>query len=109
MYSIKLFNSNKEIKRAKGISKNLVTKMKHKLYKQTYKHKKLTQVEMTILKSTCHQVTTTTFTKRALSAWEDKRCWLSQNRSLPHGHPDTQVPPPKRPKLDLPPSDDVND
>ena len=109
MYSIKLQHSSKEIKRAKGISKSLVTKMKHKVYKSTYKNKKLTRVDMTIIRSKCHQVSTTTFTKRALSAWEDKRCWLSRNKSLPHGHPDTQVPPPKRRKLNLPPSGNVSD
>ena len=106
MYSIKLRDT--EIKRAKGISKSIVQKMKHQLYKSTYRHKKLTRVDMTILRSQCHRVTTTTFSKRALSAWEDKRCWLSRNRSLPHGHPDTGIaPPPKRPRLDLPPSGDV--
>ena len=107
MYSIKLKDSDKEIKRSKGISKSIVRNMKHKLYRTTYRRKKLTRVDMTILKSKCHTVTTTTFTKRALSAWEDKRCWLTRNKSLPHGHPETDVPPPKRPRLSLPPSGDV--
>ena len=62
---------------------------------------------MTIIHSKNQPVKTKTYNKCGLSAWEDKRCWLSINRSLPHGHPDTQVPPPKRARLTLPPSGDV--
>ena len=109
MYSIKLKDNPQSIKRAKGISKCIVTKMKHKMYRKVLKHHMLTNVDMTIIKSKHHQVTTSTFRKRALSAWEDKRCWLSLNHSLPHGHPDTCIPPPKRRKLSLPPSGDVSD
>ena len=107
MYSMKIKDSEDSIKRAKGISKSLVVNMKHKLYKQAYRNKNITSVNMTILKSDLHTVKTHTFKKRALSAWEDKRCWLSHNTSLPHGHPDTHIPPPKRLKLTPPQSGDV--
>ena len=108
MYSLKLAN-DKSIKRAKGISKSIVRNMKHKLYRKVFKHQRISSVNMTILKSKTHEVKTTTFAKRGLSAWEDKRCWMSSNMSLPHGHPDTQVPPLKKRKLSLPPSGDVSD
>ena len=62
-----------------------------------------------IIRSKCPQVSTTTFTKRALFAWEDKRCWQSHYKSLPLGHPDTQVPPLKRRKLNIPPCGNVSD
>ena len=108
MYSLKLENKE-NIKRAKGISKCIVKNMKHELYRKIFKHQQISSVNMTILKSKAHEVKTTTFAKRGLTAWEDKRCWMSQNISLPHGHPDTQVPSPKRRKLSLPPSGNVSD
>ena len=106
MYSI-LLEDDSTINRAKGISKSIVAKTKHQLYKDVYKKQISSEVEMTILKSTLHQIHTKTFKKRALSIWEDKRCWLSKNISLPHGHPGTQLPPPKRPRITIPPSGDV--
>ena len=103
MYSMKFKGVDDSIKRAKGISKSLVKQMKHKQYYLAYKNKKITYVNMVILKSNLHTVTTHNFKKRALSSFEDKRCWTSHNISLPHGHPQTNVPPPKKIKL-LPPS-----
>ena len=108
MYSI-LLENRENIKRAKGVSKCIVRNMKHELYQKIFQHQRISSVNMTILKSKAHEIKTTTFAKRGLSAWEDKRCWMSANISLPHGHPDTQVPPPKRRKLSLPPSGDVSD
>ena len=107
MYSIKLKDKDDSIKRAKGISKCLVKRMKHKQYHLAYKNKCITYVNMTILKSNQHTVTTHKFKKRALSAFEDKRCWTSYNISFPHGHPDTGIPPPKRIKHSPPASGDV--
>ena len=107
MYSMKFANEQSSIKRAKGISRHLVKKMKHDAYLQAYDEKKITHVQMTILRSTQHTVQTTTFRKRALSAWEDKRLWLSENESVPHGFVDSPVPPPKRIRVLLPPSGDV--
>ena len=107
MYSMKIKGVDDSIKRAKGISKSLVKRMKHKQYYLAYKNKKITYVNMVILKSNQHTVTTHSFKKRALSAFEDKRCWTSHNISLPHGHPQTNVPPPKKIKLSPSPSGDV--
>ena len=107
MYSMKYLGSDKSIKRAKGISKHIVKRLKHDIYKEAFEDKKITRVQMTILRSLTHTVHTTTFTKRALSAWEDKRCWLSENESLPHGHRDSPVPMPKRRRVMLPARGDV--
>lgn len=106
MYSMKYKGVDDSIKRAKGISKSLVKRMSHRQYYLAYKNKKITYVNMTILKSNQHTVTTHSFKKRALSAFEDKRCWTSHNTSFPHGHPQTNIPPPKKIKL-LPSSGDV--
>ena len=107
MYSMKYKGVNDSIKRAKGISKCIVKNLSHRQYYKAYKNKKITYVNMTILKSNQHTVTTHRFKKRALSAFEDKRCWTSHNTSLPHGHPQTNIPPPKKIKLSLPSSGDV--
>jgi ssDNA-binding Zn-finger/Zn-ribbon topoisomerase 1 len=74
MYSMKLKDSDDSIKRAKGISRSLVSNMKHKNFRKAYRNKNITFVNMTILKSKSHEIKTHTFRKRALSAWEDKRC-----------------------------------
>ena len=107
MYSMKYKGVDNSIKRAKGISKSIVRNMQHRQYYEAYANKVITYVNMTILKSSQHTVITHRFKKRALSAFEDKRCWITHNTSLPHGHPQTNVPPPKRIKLSLPSSGDV--
>ena len=109
MYSMKYKGTNSAIRRAKGISKHIVKTIKHDKYREAFEEKKTTSVQMTILRSTQHTIQTTTFNKRALSAWEDKRCWLSENESLPHGHVDCPVPVPKRRRVILPVSGDVSD
>ena len=107
MYSMQYKDSDTNIKRAKGITKSIVRNLKHTAFKEAYEQKKETQVQMTILRSKQHTIQTTTFRKRALSAWEDKRVWLNENESLPHGHVDSPVPAPKRRRVDLPVSGDV--
>ena len=107
MYSMKFKDSDTSIKRAKGISKHVVKNMKHNSYKEAFEEQKTTQVQMTILRSKQHTIQTTTFNKRALSAWDDKRVWLSENESLPHGHVDSPVPLPKRRRVAVPESGDV--
>ena len=81
--------------------------MKHDIFREAFEEQKTTRVQMTILRSHQHTIQTTTFNKRALSAWEDKRCWLNENESLPHGHVDSPVPMPKRRRLLLPARGDV--
>ena len=108
MYSMKYKDSDTSIKRAKGISRHIVRGMKHTTYKEAFEEKKTTSVQMTILQSKHHTIKTTTFNKRALSAWEDKRCWLTANESLPHGHVDSPVPMPKRRRVMVPVRGDVS-
>jgi hypothetical protein len=111
MYSMKYQNSDQAIKRAKGISKHIVNNMKHTRYVEAFEEKKITRVQMTILRSILrskqHTIQTTTFNKRALSAWEDKRLWLSENESLPYGHVDSGMPAPKRRRVAVPEFGDV--
>ena len=107
MYSMKYKITDTSIKRAKCISKHVVKNMKHNSYKDAFEEHKNTQVQMTILRSKQHTIQTTTFNKRALSAWDDKRVWLSENESLPHGHVDSPVPLPKRRRVAVPESGDV--
>ena len=109
MYSMKYKDSDSSIKRAKGISKHIVRKLPHNDYVAAFEEKKTTRVHMTIICSQQHTIQTTTFNKRALSAFEDKRCWLSENESLPHGHVDSPVPMPKRRRVVVPRSGDVDD
>ena len=109
MYSMKYKDTDTNIKRAKGISKSIVKNMRHNMYREAFKEKKTTRVQMTIIQSKQHTIQTTTFKKRALSAWEDKRIWLSENESLPHGHVDSPVPMPKRRRVVVPASGDVGD
>ena len=107
MYSMKYKDTNTSIKRAKGISKHIVKSMQHDIYREAFEEKKTTSVQMTILRSKQHTIQTTTFNKRALSAWEDKRLWLNENESLPHGHVDSPVTMSKRRRIVMPESGDV--
>ena len=91
MYSMKIRDDDDEIKRAKGIGRAVVRNLRHADYQQAYHQTHESTVQMTILKSSEHTIRTHTFRKRALSVWEDKRCWLSANESLPHGHVDSPV------------------
>ena len=109
MYSMKYKDSNTAIKRAKGISKHIINNMSHNMYREAFNEQKITHVQMTIIRSKQHTIQTTTFNKRALSAWEDKRLWLNENESLPHGHVDSPVPLPKRRRVMLPARGDVDD
>jgi len=108
MYSMKYKDTLRSIKRAKGISKHIIENAKHEHYTVAFEEQKTTQVQMTIIQSKQHTIQTTTFNKRALSAWEDKRCWISENKSLPHGHVDSPVPMSKRRRVMVPVSGDVD-
>ena len=82
--------------------------MKHEHYTEAFVEQKTTRVQITVIRSKQHTMQTTTFNKRTLSAWEDKRCWISENESLPHGDVDSPVPMPKRRRLMMPVSGDVD-
>ena len=88
MYSLKFRGEGdrRAIKRAKGVGRAQVEAFSHKDYRDAFDHAETTSTYMTILKSVNHCVRTVTIKKRALSAWEDKRYWISANESLPFGH-----------------------
>ena len=107
MYSMKYLNSEAAIKRAKGISRHLVASTSHATYRETFLAQNETSYQMTILRSQLHTVETVTFRKRGLSAWEDKRCWVDANSSVPHGSYLSPLPPKRRRVFTPPPSGDV--
>jgi hypothetical protein len=85
MYSMKFHGEERSIKRAKGISRHLVASTSHDTYRGAFLLQNEVSYQMTIFKSHLHTIETVTFRKRGLSAWEDKRCWLDANSSVPHG------------------------
>ena len=107
MYSMKYLGETGGIKRAKGISRHLVASTSHDTYREAFANQTETGYEMTILRSELHTVRTVTFRKRGLSAWEDKRCWLDANSSVPHGSYLTGLPPKRRRVFPAPCSGDV--
>ena len=111
MYSIRYVDERDTdiggVRRAKGLSKQLVRAMSHAEYRRAYETKAQSYVQMTILRSHLHSVNTVKMRKRGLSAWDDKRCWLEANFSVPHGSSCSGLPPPKRRRVVLPPSGDI--
>ena len=85
------------IKRAKGVGRAQVEGLSHADYRTAYENAVTTTANMTILRSVNHRVQTVTIKKRALSAWDDKRYWISANYSLPFGHYRTVASAPRRP------------
>ena len=108
MYSMEYEDARIEsINRGKGLSKSIVKAYLPSDYLSAYKEAKEISCEMTILRSHRHAIRTVTLTKRGLSCWEDKRCWLSPNESVPYGHYSSGVPQTKRRRLDIPQYGDV--
>ena len=86
MYSLQFAASDSTIKRAKGIGRPQVAALAHADYRAAFENAVVTSTTMVTFRSENHQVRTVTIKKRALSAWEDKRYWISANESLPYGH-----------------------
>ena len=107
MYSMKYLGHDGGIKRAKGISRHLVTSTSHESYREAFLSQQETSYNMTILRSQLHTIKTVTFRKRGLSAWEDKRCWLDANSSVPHGSCLSGLPSKRRRVFPTPSSGDV--
>ena len=107
MYSMKYLGENVAIKRAKGISRHLVASTSHESYREAFMSQRETNYDMTILRSKLHTIQTVTFRKRGLSAWEDKRCWLDANSSVPHGSCLSGLPAKRRRVFPTPASGDV--
>ena len=107
MYSMKYVGVDDAIKRAKGISRHLVASTSHQTYRDAFVNQNENSYQMTILRSELHTVKTVNFRKRGLSAWEDKRCWLEPNSSVPHGSYRSGLPPIRRRVFPPPRSGDV--
>ena len=97
MYSIKFLNEDRAIKRAKGISRHLVASTSHDRYREAFESQCENTYNMTIFCSELHTIKTAPFRKGGLSPWEDKRCWLDANLSVPHGSHRSGIPR-KRPR-----------
>ena len=72
--------------RAKGVKKSKKDTLRHDNYREVYETRKSVSVNQTFLRSQHHVMRTVSMTKQALSVWEDKRCWINQNESIPYGH-----------------------
>lgn len=107
MYSMKFLGGEQSIKRAKGIARHLVSSTSHKAYRDAFLQQSETRYQITAIRSRLHTVETITFRKRGLSAWEDKRCWLDDNSSVPHGSYLSGLPPKRRRVFPVPISGDV--
>ena len=109
MYSMEYVNDSlASINRGKGLSKSVVAAYLPSDYLSAYEEAKEIWCSMTILRSRCHTIQTVTLNKRGLSCWEDKRCWLSPNESVPYGHYSSGVPQAKRRRLEMPQYGDVD-
>ena len=108
MYSMEYDeDSLASINRAKGISRSVVKGYLPSDYLSAYEESKEIWCNMTVLRSRSHTIQTITLNKRGLSCWEDKRCWLSPNESVPYGHYSSGVPQTKRRRLEMPQYGDV--
>ena len=103
-YSL-LTNTLKTCKKtAKGVQRCVRTAISHQEYKNVYLHNMQVSKNMRRFQSKDHVVYTIQQNKWALSVADDKRAWVSKNKSLPFGHYGlaTEFEPstPKRPRLE---------
>lgn len=76
-----------EIKRAKGVRRSTISQeITHATYKEAYERQRTFTHTQRRIGSTRHQIYSMTYRKKTLSFFEDKRAWLSINRSLPYGN-----------------------
>jgi hypothetical protein len=76
-----------EKKRAKGVQSYVVKHtIEHAQYKAAYELNEVLYCNTRRIGSERHQLYTWEVRKRALSCFDDKRFWVTGNRSLPYGH-----------------------
>ena len=74
-------------KRAKGVQNYIVRKrLSHTHYKEVWEKSLIENVINRCIGSDKHQLYTFAVQKHALSSFEDKRAWVTCNKSLPYGH-----------------------
>ena len=108
-YSMLYLNESSSIKRLKGVPKAIVKNFTHEHYREAYNDDFESVEHFTLIQSKNHQVETANKRKRGRSFWEDKRCWLDKNFSLPYGHYKLDLPPPCKRRHILPISGDIVD
>ena len=85
-YSI-LYSNNHEMKRAKGVRRPTLKKLiTHDDYKKAFNDMVELSFNETRIASKKHHLMTLTYSKKAISFFEDKRVWLNHNESLPYGN-----------------------
>jgi len=89
LYSNKVFASNNgEMKKAKGVKKNIIkNQITHNDYKICLENKITKTVKQKMIRSTKHKIFTIEQNKRGLSSFDDKKCLFDrQTDTLPWGH-----------------------
>lgn len=82
-----MFIDGTESKRAKGVRRVTVKQcIKHSHYKKAYDEQIVLSFNQSRIASNLHHMQTIAYNKRSLSFFDDKRCWVGLNYSLPFGH-----------------------
>ena len=82
-----LFEDFNENKRAKGVRRATVRKqLRHKHFKESFELQKVFTLDQKRIQSHLHHMETLKYSKRSLSFFDDKSCWIGLNSSLPFGH-----------------------
>ena len=82
-YSIKTKNP---INKCKGVPRVATARLKYKHYKQALLNARTFRTQFQKITSKDHVVTTTQYTRKSLSFYDDKRFYLCKIHSLPYGH-----------------------
>ena len=86
MYAMDI-QHDKEQKKAKGVPKNIVKKeMNFNMYKKTLYENCNEKVKFNSIRSYQHKLFSITCSKTGLSNFENKRYYVSNELSYPHGH-----------------------
>jgi len=85
-YSMITFSGKANKKTAKGIQYCVRQALRHEEYVNVFKLQNELACTVRRFQSTNHIVNTVELTKWALSATDNKRAWISANKSLPFGH-----------------------
>ena len=88
LYSIKIFAENVEMKKAKGVKKNIVkNQISHNDYKICMENKITKTFNQKMIRSSKHKIYTIEQSKIGLSSFDDKRYLINgQTDTLPWGH-----------------------
>ena len=86
MYAMQM-DKGKDYKKAKGVPKNIVKKhMIFELYRKTLNENIKSNIQFQAIRSYNHQLFSITCSKSGLSNFENKRYYISNDESYPHGH-----------------------